>query len=120
MLIVEDDQLLAAALSVQVEMLGYSVIGLADTASAAVAAALTDAPDIVIMDVNLGPGGSGLDAARSIRTHREVPIIFYTSYGDPAFKEQATTLANTQVLQKPVSDEALEQALTAMSLLVAS
>ena len=111
---------MAAALSVQVEMLGHSVVGVANTASAAVAAALTGDPDIVIMDVNLGPGGSGLEAARSIRTHRKVPIIFYTSYGDPAFREQATTLANTQVLQKPVSEEALEEALTAMSLLVAS
>jgi len=113
--IVEDDQLLASALSVQIEMLGYSVIGIATSRRAAVEAVLKQHPDIVIMDVNLEAGGSGLEAAHIIRRRRDVPIIFYTAYGDKAFRQQIETLSHTQLLQKPASEEALEEALITAS-----
>jgi len=80
--IVEDDQLLASALSMLVETLGYCVNGVADSAVAAVNGVLKLHPAIIIMDVNLEAGGSGLDAARAIRLECDVPIIFYTSYDD--------------------------------------
>jgi CheY-like chemotaxis protein len=113
--IVEDDQLLASALSVQIEMLGYSVIGIATSQQAAVEVVLTQGPDIAIMDVNLEGGGSGLEAANIIRRRRDVPIIFYTAYGDESFRRQIETLSHTQLLQKPASDEALEEALITAS-----
>jgi DNA-binding response OmpR family regulator len=113
--IVEDDQLLASALSVQVEMLGYRVIGLADTAADAVAGVTARKPDIVIMDVNLGSGGSGLEAAESIRRRHGLPIIFYTAYNDDAFRDRVATLENVQILQKPVSEDSLEAGLSAAS-----
>jgi len=72
-------------------------------------------PEIIIMDVNLAAGGSGLDAARAIRLQRDVPIIFYTAYGDQAFRDQAAALRHTQVVQKPASDDAISEALTIAS-----
>lgn len=113
--IVEDDEHLASALAVQVEMLGYSVVGLAETAVDAVAGILAIQPDIVLMDVNLGEGGSGLEAAETLRLRSNVPIVFYTSYGDAAFRKKAATLNNTLVLEKPVSEAILDQALSAAS-----
>ncbi len=113
--IVEDDQLLASALSVQIEMMGYSVIGIASSEHAAVEAVLRLRPAILVMDVNLEAGGSGLEAALTIRRRHDVPIIFYTAYGDEHFRQQIATLSNTQLLQKPASDEAFEQALESAS-----
>jgi DNA-binding NarL/FixJ family response regulator len=115
--IVEDDQLLARALSVQVEMLGYPVLGSADTADKAIARILAIEPDIVIMDVNLGAGGSGLDVARSVRLQSDVPIIFHTAYSDTAFREQVARLEKALVLEKPVPEETLNDALSAATLL---
>jgi CheY-like chemotaxis protein len=109
--IVEDDQLLATALSMLVETLGYSVNGVADSASAAVDGVLKLRPEIVIMDVNLQAGGSGLEAARAIRVQRDVPIIFYTAYGDQGFRDQVLELRHTQVVQKPASEDVLIEAL---------
>ena len=109
--IVEDDQLLASALSMLVETLGYFVNGVADSASAAVDGVLKLHPEIVIMDVNLQAGGSGLEAARAIRVQRDVPIIFYTAYGDQGFRDQVAELRHTQVVQKPASDDVLIEAL---------
>ena len=109
--IVEDDQLLASALSMLVETLGYSVNGVADSAVAAVNGVLKLQPEIVIMDVNLQAGGSGLDAARAIRLERDVPIIFYTAYSDQGFRDQAAALRHTQIVQKPASDDVISEAL---------
>jgi CheY-like chemotaxis protein len=110
--LVEDDQLLASALSVQIEMLGYRVAGTADTAQCAVDAVLACPPHVVIMDINLSGGETGLDAARAIRRECEVPIIFYTACGGPAVREQIAQMGNAQLLEKPVPEDALGEALS--------
>lgn len=109
--IVEDDELLATALSLQIEMLGYTVVGIADNADSAVGAVLAQRPGLVIMDVNLAGAGTGLDAARAIRERYEVPFIFYTARGDAGLRGEVARLGNALLLQKPVPDEALHEAL---------
>lgn len=109
--IVEDDQLLASALAMEVELLGYRVSGLARTEVDAVAGVLASDRCIVIMDVDLGLGGSGYNAACSIRSERDDPIIFYTAYSDDEFPAQSLQLNNVQILHKPVSEEVLTRAL---------
>jgi DNA-binding response OmpR family regulator len=110
--IVEDDQLLASALQVQVEMLGYHVAGTATTAEDAVRGVLQAQPQVVIMDLRLKGYGTGLDAARSIRRNCEVPIIFYTAHGnDHALKHEVASMGNAQLLQKPAQEQTLLAAL---------
>jgi DNA-binding NarL/FixJ family response regulator len=109
--IVEDDQLLASALSVQVEMLGYRVAGTAHTAEEAVRGVLQARPQVVIMDYQLTGWGTGLDAARSIREALEVPIIFYTAHGHDALKHEVATMGNARLLQKPAQEQSLMAAL---------
>ena len=113
--IVEDDELLASALSAQVEMLGYRVAGTADTAEEAVRGVLRSRPAVVIMDLRLAGFGTGLDAARSIRENSAVPIIFYTAHSnDNALQQEAARMSNAQVLQKPVPEQILLAAITGM------
>ncbi len=110
--IVEDDQLLASALSAQVEMLGYRVAGTANTAEDAVRGVLQARPQVVIMDLRLTGYSTGLDAARSIRENLEVPIIFYTAHGnDNALQREVATMGNAQLLQKPAQEQTLLAAL---------
>ena len=113
--IVEDDELLASALSAQVETLGYRVAGTADTAEEAVRGVLRSRPAVVIMDLRLAGFGTGLDAARSIREIFAVPIIFYTAHSnDNALQQQAASMSNARVLQKPVPEQILLAAITGM------
>jgi CheY-like chemotaxis protein len=113
--IVEDDQLLASALSAQVETLGYRVAGTAHTAEEAVRGVLRSRPELVIMDLRLTGFGTGLDAARSIRENLEVPIIFYTAHGnDNALQQEVASMSHTQVLQKPAPEQTLLEAITGM------
>ena len=111
--IVEDDQLLASALTAQVEMLGYRVAGTANTAEDAVRGVLQAKPQVVIMDLRLTGFGTGLDAARSIRENLAVPIIFYTAHGgDHALREEVAIMGNAQLLQKPAQEQTLLAAIS--------
>ena len=113
--IVEDDQLLATALSTQVEMLGYRIAGMANTGEDAVRGVLQSKPQVVIMDMRLGGYMTGLDAARSIRRDLEVPILFYTAHGgDSLLREEVATMGNAQLLQKPAQEKTLLAALRGM------
>ena len=110
--IVEDDQLLATALSAQVETLGYRVAGMANTGEDAVRGVLQSKPQVVIMDMRLGGWMTGLDAAKSIRRALEVPIIFYTAHGgDSELKQEVATMGNAQLLHKPAQEQTLLAAL---------
>ena len=111
--IVEDDALLAWALSAAVEDLGYRVAGTAASAERAVPAVLEAAPMAVIMDIRLAGHLTGLDAARAIRARSNVPILFCTAYADvPDVVQEAKAIGRTWLLGKPLSETALQEVLT--------
>ena len=79
-LIIEDEPLISLDLSEIVESLGHAVTTVARTASQAVHAARNEPPGLVLADIQLADGSSGLDAVRDILGHFEVPVIFVTSF----------------------------------------
>ena len=79
-LIIEDEPLISMDLSEIVESLGHGVTTIARTAGQAVKAAAGEAPGLVLADIQLADGSSGLDAVRDILAMFEVPVIFITSF----------------------------------------
>jgi CheY-like chemotaxis protein len=79
-LIIEDEPLISLDLSEIVESLGHRVTTVARTADQAVAAAQLERPGLVLADIQLADGSSGLDAVREILGTYEVPVIFVTSF----------------------------------------
>jgi DNA-directed RNA polymerase specialized sigma24 family protein len=79
-LIIEDEPLISLDLAEIVESLGHEVTTIARTASQAVKAAGAEAPGLVLADIQLADGSSGLDAVRDILGMFEVPVIFITSF----------------------------------------
>jgi CheY-like chemotaxis protein len=79
-LIIEDEPLISLDLSEIVESLGHSVTSIARTADQAVEAAEGTPPGLVLADIQLADGSSGLDAVRDILTRFSVPVIFITSF----------------------------------------
>ncbi len=68
-LIIEDEPLISMDLAEITESLGHEVTTIARTAAQAVKAAGTDAPGLVLADIQLADGSSGLDAVRDILEH---------------------------------------------------
>ncbi len=79
-LIIEDEPLISLDLSEIVESLGHGVTTIARTAAQAVAGARANPPGLVLADIQLADGSSGLDAVRDILAQFEVPVIFVTSF----------------------------------------
>jgi CheY-like chemotaxis protein len=63
-----------------VENLGHKVIGVARTRTEAVAIARTKPPGLILSDIQLADGSSGLDAVDDLLNTFEVPVIFITAY----------------------------------------
>ena len=81
-LIIEDEAVIAMDLSDLVTGAGHSVCAVEDTASKAVAAAKRERPDLVLADIQLADGSSGIDAVKEILASFDVPVIFITAFPD--------------------------------------
>jgi len=79
-LIIEDEPLIALDLADLVSALGHTVCATASTHKQAVAAFNKHTPGLVLADVQLADGSSGLDAVNDIPKTFEVPVIFITAY----------------------------------------
>ena len=111
-LLVEDELFVALHLEAVLEDLGHSVIAIVSTGEAALDEVDFHAPDLVFMDVNLGAGIDGVEAARRITRLRNVPVVFVSAYGDEATRARIAVAApGSQLLAKPVTPGALKQAL---------
>lgn len=107
--IVEDEVILAMALTLMLEDWGHQVIGTADTEAGALALVETRRPDAVLMDIRLGRKDSGLLAARRIRESSDVPIVFCTAYADSEpVQAEVCAIDNAHLVGKPVDEEQLE------------
>jgi DNA-directed RNA polymerase specialized sigma24 family protein len=79
-LIIEDEPIIALDLEALVKDLGHDVAGVAATRSEAIALAQASRPGLVLADVRLADGSSGIDAVADILVSFDVPVIFITAY----------------------------------------
>ncbi len=79
-LIIEDETFIAMDLESLVKNLGHNVIGVARTHADAIALAKTKQPGLILADIQLADGSSGLDAVNELLKTFEVPVVFITAY----------------------------------------
>jgi len=79
-LIIEDEPLIAMQLEDLVRSLGHDVYGTAATRTQAQKLVDERAPGLVLADIQLADGSSGLDAVDDILAIRDIPVIFITAY----------------------------------------
>jgi DNA-directed RNA polymerase specialized sigma24 family protein len=79
-LIIEDEVLIALDLENLVESLGHRTIGIARTRSEAIALAKLKPPGLILADIQLADGSSGMEAVNDLLASFEVPVIFITAY----------------------------------------
>ena len=81
-LIIEDEPLISMQLEDLVRSLGHEVCGMAATRTQALAIVAGQTPGLVLADIQLADGSSGLDAVDDILNIASVPVIFITAYPD--------------------------------------
>ena len=79
-LIIEDEPLIAMDIEEMVESLGHRVVGTARTHAEAIAMFGKTRPRMVLADIQLADGSSGIDAVNEILSSAPVPVIFITAF----------------------------------------
>ncbi|HRF07473.1 MAG TPA: response regulator [Xanthobacteraceae bacterium] len=79
-LIIEDEPLIAMDIEGLVENLGHGVIGIARTHAEAIQIAKQQQPGLILADIQLADGSSGLDAVNELLKSFDTPVIFITAY----------------------------------------
>lgn len=79
-LIIEDEPIIAADIEGLVEDLGHVVDGIAATHTDAVQAVADKKPGLILADVQLADGSSGIEAVDEILKSFDVPVIFITAF----------------------------------------
>lgn len=79
-LIIEDEPLISMQLEDLVKSLGHRICGTAATRTQAQQAVAEATPGLVLADIQLADGSSGLDAVDDILAITDVPVIFITAY----------------------------------------
>jgi CheY-like chemotaxis protein len=102
-LIIEDESIISMHIKQIVEGLGHTVVGIVRTRDEAVKAARDKRPELVLADISLADGSSGIDAVKDILAEQDVPVIFIT-----AFPERLLTGSRpepTYLITKPFEPE---------------
>lgn len=104
-MIIEDEAIIALHIKSLVADIGHNVVGIARTHKEAVAMAQDTTPELILADISLADGSSGIDAVSDILETLDVPVIFVT-----AFPERLLTgerLEPTYLITKPFEPQVL-------------
>jgi DNA-binding LytR/AlgR family response regulator len=102
--IVEDEYITQAVLKNNVEEIGYSVVGMADTAEQAWEDLQKMDVDLALLDINLAGEKDGIWLAKQVRAKLRIPFIFLTAYGDKATINTAVKTQPNGYLLKPFNE----------------
>jgi diguanylate cyclase (GGDEF)-like protein/PAS domain S-box-containing protein len=110
-LIVEDEAVVRYDIRQQLQALGYVVVGEAVSGREAVFLTGRLCPDLVLMDIGLGPGMDGIAAARAIREHQRLPVVFLSACAADDLLERAMLAEPYGYILKPFSERELHTVL---------
>ena len=100
-LIVEDEMVIGANISLQLTALGYEVLGIVPRSEEAITCVEQDCPDIILMDINLKGDIDGVETAKMILKEHDVAIIYLTANADDENFNRAKSTHPYGFISKP-------------------
>ena len=100
-LIVEDEMIIAAKISMHLTNLGYEVSGIIPRGEEALVHCQENPPDILLLDIKLKGELSGIETAKAIQKELDIPIIYLTANADDATFDEAKQTRPFAFLSKP-------------------
>ena len=110
-LIVEDEMLIAANIAMQLESIGYEIIGIIPRGQEAINTVKSDKPDLVLMDINLKGEMDGIETATLMQVDGHIPIIYLTANTDDISFNRAKATNPYAFLSKPFKKLDLKHAI---------
>ena len=110
-LIVEDEAIVAMDIKNRLELLGYTIPAIASTGEEAIKITEQTCPDLILMDIMLGDGIDGIEAAEHIHKRIDIPIIFLSAYADEEILLRAKITKPFGYILKPFEERELHSAI---------
>ncbi|HXM45814.1 MAG TPA: response regulator [Bryobacteraceae bacterium] len=110
-MLVEDENVVAADIEECVKGLGYEVVGAVATGAEALRLAVNATPDLVLMDIKLQGAVDGIDVAGAMYDQLKIPVVYLTAHADAEILERARQTAPCGYVLKPFDDRALRTAI---------
>ncbi len=110
-LVVEDEMIIAAKISMFLTELGYEVTGILPRAEEALLQLVENAPDIALLDIQLKGSMDGIALAQVMQKEHQIPVIFLTANSDDATFQRAKAAKPYAFLVKPFKKLDLQRAL---------
>lgn len=103
-IIVDDDKTTASVMQLYLENYGFVIPDLAHSGAEAIEKTKKLKPDLVLMDIRLGKGLDGIEAAEVIMEKLHIPVIYVTAYSDEDTLERAQMTNPYGFINKPLRD----------------
>ena len=110
-LVVEDEMIIGAKISMHLSTLGYEVTGIVPRGEEAVMHAEQNPPDIVLLDINLKGTIDGIETAKLMQRFGEMPIIYLTANTDEGTFNRAKATRPFAFISKPFKQLDLQRAI---------
>jgi|GEM_PF-3351119 len=110
-IIVEDQVTVAMDIEMRLSALGYAVLGIATNEQELEALSARQAPDLVLMDINLNAARNGIQLAGQISAQGGPPVVFLTAFSDGKTFTEALDSHPFGYVVKPFEDQALQRAI---------
>lgn len=88
-LVVEDESIVAKDIKLNLEKLGYKVVGTVATGEKAIEQSIELKPDLILMDIMLKGKMSGIEATAFIKENLNIPVVYLTANADDATVDKA-------------------------------
>jgi len=106
-LVVEDEAVIGLDIASRLERSGYTVIGLAVDDEEALAILSKETPDLILMDISLKSAVDGIELVSRIHKTSRIPVVYITSYSDPATISRSMMTSPYGYIIKPFTSQSL-------------
>ncbi|MEM1120088.1 MAG: sigma 54-interacting transcriptional regulator [Bacteroidota bacterium] len=103
--IVDDEFIIAENMRHVVQKVGFDVCGVAKSTEETLKKLEKVKPDLLLLDINLGRGGNGIDLSYEIRKRWDIPFVFISSYANPDIIHQAKQAKPYGYIVKPFTEK---------------
>ena len=111
-LIIEDEPIVAMDLEAIVEDLGHRVVGVAGARGQAIALAAERKPQLIMVDIQLKDGGSGIETVNEILSGASRPVVFITAHPTAYLSALANRPEPAFLLPKPFKPDSVRAAVS--------
>lgn len=115
-LIVEDEMIIAANISLQLTGLGYEITGIIPRGEEVLMHVKQNQPDLILLDINLKGNLDGIEIAEILQKDHKIPIIYLTANADEASFNRAKATHPYGFISKPFKKIDLQRAIELTSI----